>query len=684
MVSSVMKRYLLFLVFFFLIGKICLSQKQSVSVDTVHIQLLIDSCRNAIGTNALIIGQNTLDRIKSIFPAADEKTKRFLKISEASLLRIMGNVYKNHFSDFPKALEYYKKCMEISKEANDKVNWGGVLMNSGIIYSELHQYERASDYLKRGLKMFIEANSRRGIAFCFQSIGGLYTILRQDSLALSFYEQSFQIFTELNEKSNASLQLNNIANIYKIQGKLKEALDNYRVALKMSEETGDSANVAICLAGIGEILEKTNKTKEAERNYLRALPNATLEIKMQIFNALKDMYNKQKRYEDAFKMYDRYILTKDSLFKQHNAEEIEKNRMRTDFEEQQARLKAEREKEAAIAEEKDKRQRTIIWSIAAGLFLVVVFSVFILNRWRVTQNQKKIIEIQKAEVEKQRELAENRRIIAEEQNKIIEKSKQIIEQHNKDITDSIHYASRIQRALLTSDEYIGRYLKDFFILFRPKDIVSGDFYWAFSPSESSDKQTFFIACCDCTGHGVPGAFMSLLNISFLNEALIEKKLRDTDQILNDVRSNVIRALNPDGKSEAKDGMDAVLCAIDFKNNLLHASCANNPVWLLQNGKINEIAPDKMPVGLHSTMNPFKKNTTQLNKNDIIYIFTDGYADQFGGPKGKKFKYRQLEEVLLANHHLPMNEQKDILDKTYNNWKGDLEQVDDVLVIGIKV
>jgi serine phosphatase RsbU (regulator of sigma subunit) len=162
-------------------------------------------------------------------------------------------------------------------------------------------------------------------------------------------------------------------------------------------------------------------------------------------------------------------------------------------------------------------------------------------------------------------------------------------------------------------------------------------------------------------------------------------MREPEKILNDVRSNIVKALNPDGSADAKDGMDAVLCAFDLKNKILHAACANNPIWYIQNGKLNKILPDKIPVGSHTNMSQsFTKHTIRLQAGDSVYLFTDGYADQFGGPKNKKFRYKQLEETLLANVHLPMKEQKDVLDKTFENWKGNYDQVDDVLAIGIRI
>jgi len=229
--------------------------------------------------------------------------------------------------------------------------------------------------------------------------------------------------------------------------------------------------------------------------------------------------------------------------------------------------------------------------------------------------------------------------------------------------------------------------KPFFILYRPKDIVSGDFYHALAHRHTgSNREIFYMCTADCTGHGVPGALMSMMGISHLNESIIEKNLIRPNEILDNVRKGIIASLNPEGsEEESKDGMDCVLCAYDFENMTLEFACANNPLWLVRDGAVTEYAPDKMPVGKYGEeMKPFSLQKIDLKKGDVIYTFTDGYADQFGGPKGKKFKYKQLQEKLLSNCSLPMEDQKRILESTLDEWRGNLEQVDDILVIGVRI
>lgn len=265
--------------------------------------------------------------------------------------------------------------------------------------------------------------------------------------------------------------------------------------------------------------------------------------------------------------------------------------------------------------------------------------------------------------------------------KEISHQRDLIEEKNKDIVSSINYAKRIQTALLASDTLLNKNMPEHFVLYKPKDIVSGDFYWG----EAVDGK-FLLCTGDCTGHGVPGAFMSLLGISFLNEIVIERKIVRPDLIFNQLRDDIIRTLNPAGTlEEGRDGMDAVLCSFDFANHKLEFSCSNNPLWVIRENKLIEFKPDKQPIGMYEgELKPFALQEFPIQKGDMIYAFTDGYADQFGGEKGKKFKYKHFQEELLKNHMKPVAEQRAILDDIIEKWKGSLEQVDDILVIGIRI
>lgn len=267
-----------------------------------------------------------------------------------------------------------------------------------------------------------------------------------------------------------------------------------------------------------------------------------------------------------------------------------------------------------------------------------------------------------------------------EQKNEIEKQKHLVDEKQKEILDSINYAKRIQTALMANSKLLSENLSEHFVLFKPKDIVAGDFYWAARLPDS-----FIYITADSTGHGVPGAFMSLLNISKLNDA-INQRITRPDLVLNEVKSGIIRALNPEGsQEESKDGMDAILCKLDRHNMKLQFAAANNSFCIIRNKTMINCKADKMPVGKsHDDSALFTFNEVSLEKGDMIFTYTDGYGDQFGGPDGKKFMHKQLRKILVEIADLPVAEQRAILDQRFESWKGALEQVDDVLVIGVRV
>ncbi len=279
------------------------------------------------------------------------------------------------------------------------------------------------------------------------------------------------------------------------------------------------------------------------------------------------------------------------------------------------------------------------------------------------------------------------KIVKERTAEVVEQ-KHLIEEKHKEITDSINYAERIQRSFLATKDVLDENLKDYFVFFKPKDVVSGDFYWAASTGSTTNNQ-FILVTADSTGHGVPGAIMSLLNITSLEKA-IEHHTKPAE-ILNYTRKSIIERLKKDGSAEGgKDGMDCSLIAFDFSNNKMVYAAANNPVWIVRKNEegiseIIETKPDKMPVGKHDKQDvPFSQHEIILQKGDVVYTLTDGFPDQFGGEKGKKFMSKNLRELLASNSHLSMPEQKTLLENTFKNWVGNLEQIDDVTIIGVRI
>jgi len=297
---------------------------------------------------------------------------------------------------------------------------------------------------------------------------------------------------------------------------------------------------------------------------------------------------------------------------------------------------------------------------------------------KLEDQNKKLIEInQNLEIKVQERTKE---VI--DKNKILEEQKNKLNELYKDLSDSVRYAKRIQTALLPCEDYINKVLKENFIYFKPKDVVSGDFYWV---KEIGDH--IIISVADCTGHGVPGGFMSMLGISFLNEVVKRQEINTTAQVLEEMRQYIISCMQQHGAfGEQKDGMDISLIEIDKNSLKAQYSGANNPIYIyrINTNILEEIKPDKMPIGIHLKMDSFTNHQFQLNKGDIIYMFSDGFADQFGGEKGKKYKYKTFRELLLNNANEDMGKQLAFIENEFNSWRGDFEQIDDVTIFGIKI
>ena len=391
-----------------------------------------------------------------------------------------------------------------------------------------------------------------------------------------------------------------------------------------------------------------------------AEPAGIKELIRDAYLGLSQCYELKKDNTNALLFHKKYSLVKDSLTDELNNQQVRDLEINYETEKKNKEIELLTQRTVNQGLEADKR-KVILFATLISLLGVVILSVVLYNRFRLKKKSHQELEQTNIEINYQ---------------------KSLIEIKNKEITDSINYARRIQRVLLTSDKYISKYLNVFFILNKPKAIVSGDFYWAVEIDNS-----FIIVTADCTGHGVPGAFMSLLGINYLNEIVIEQKITQPDLILNALRSAIIEALNPEGSNEAegKDGMDLVLCKYDFTSMQLTFSCANNPLWIYRQGEFMDFKADKMPVGKSPKEDvPFNLQTVALQKGDVVYTFTDGYADQFGGPKKKKLMTGKFKELILSIQHLPIKEQHDYLNDFIEDWMKDSEQVDDILVIGVKI
>ncbi len=598
-----------------------------------------------------------------------------------------GLIYYSQ-GNYSKALDYFFSALKIDEEllAKAKSNNDKELINKykyeiarrfgniGLVYDSQDSFDKALSYYLKALALFEEMGNKYKVCAALGNIGNVYKDKGHAASALDCYSRAIKIAADLDDQNGVERNLGNMGILYFEKGDYVNALAHFSRALTIAEEIGDQNRIPIWMDNLGSIYLIQNNFPKAEALFESALKKySDLEDKFGMMDAnkhLSDLFFKSKRFEKSLEHYKIAMALKDSLFNEEKNNEITHKELNYEFEKKEALVKADTDKQAAIAESESRKQKIIIASGGLVLLLVLLFAGFVFRTLQFTRKQKLQIEHQK----------------------------ELVEEKQKEILDSIHYAKRIQTALLPSEKYIDKSLKllagnsaseknNYFIIYKPKDIVSGDFYYAQTHKRpGAETEILYLATADCTGHGVPGAFMSMLGVSFLNEAIVEKNIAATNEILHDVRNSLITSLNQEGsEEESKDGMDCVLCAFDFSKMQMHFTAANNPLWLLRDGILIEYKPDKVPVGRYGdVLKPFTQHTIELLKGDTIYTFTDGYADQFGGPKGKKFKYKHLQEKIIASAALPLAEQKKSLINIFDDWKGKLEQIDDVLLIAIRI
>ncbi|NUM50323.1 MAG: SpoIIE family protein phosphatase [Flavobacteriales bacterium] len=502
---------------------------------------------------------------------------------------------------------------------------------------------------------------RKSLSAALNNLGYVYENKGQIKNSLIYYQKALKIDEEIGDKYAMAYNLNNIGGVYLNRGQIENGLKYYHKSLKIREEIGDKTGMANSLNNIGIIYNNQgqieNALEYAHKGMLLAKELGFPKFIKSASELLYKLYKKQNKGMEALEMYQLYIAMRDSTNNLETQAIVIKQQTQYEYEKQKALDDAEHEKQLAIEKEAKAKQKVITFATVGGLILVAIFLVFVFNRLQVTRKQKNVIEEQKT---------------------VVEKAHHELEEKNKEIMDSITYAKRIQSAILPPTKLVKEYLRESFILYKPKDIVAGDFYWM----EHKNGKILF-AAADCTGHGVPGAMVSVVCNNGLNRSVREHGLTDPGKILDKTREIVIQEFEKSDE-DVKDGMDISLCGLDLNNKTLSWSGANNPLWIIRNNEILEYKADKQPIGKYAESKPFTTHQIQLGKGDSIYIFTDGYQDQFGGEKGKKFKAAKLRELLLSIQHEPMEKQRELIDQAFEAWKGSLEQVDDVCVIGVRV
>ena len=603
------------------------------------------------------------------------------KFGEGRIYVLMANA-NFQLARYDIALGHYQEALPIFEEINSTQGIAAVLNGMAVIYFSQNFYDKALEMHFKKLELSRNIGDESEIGNTLNNIGNTYSQIASDTLtkmfgpnfadsiknnpsdkyleffrdAIDYYKQALEVWERIDDKAEVAGTLYNLGLTHLNSGRPDLALDYLERASVLNKEVNNQRMQADLYLRIGQVSLSNGNISEAAQ-YLHQSLELALELDIKntleyVYLNLSDLYSKLRNFEQALIYYQSYSGVKDAMNQKEKMDMISEMQVKYETEateKENALLTVQ--SELAEAELRQTRIILTITILAIGVFLVMVVQLIRQNNLKKKAN---------------RELVDSNALITEQK---------------KEITDSIQYASRIQNAMLPPGDYIDTLLPERFIIYMPRDIVSGDYYYI----TEKDNKVICVAA-DCTGHGVPGAFMSMLGIAFLNEIISKTTELHTDEMLGELRTQVIKHLHQTGKEgENQDGMDLALYIADLKNMTIEFSGANNPLFIFRNGEMIEAKADKMPIGIHTrAKESFTRHNLDLQKGDMIYTFSDGYPDQFGGPNQKKFMIKKFKDMLAKIYNKSMEEQRHHLEAVLADWMSETEQVDDILVIGVRV
>tara|TARA_R110001592_G_scaffold168852_2_gene405217 strand:- start:227 stop:2521 length:2295 start_codon:yes stop_codon:yes gene_type:complete len=686
----------------------------------------------------------------------------------SSYYELMGDTYWQ-LSEFQKSITAYHRSLEEYLKQGEKVNAGYMHSNIAYVFMDMGKYEDSFNSLQEALKIAEQEKNEALEILTLNYLANLYSYMNQFYKSIETYRKSLNYYTRKKNPKNIQMCLNNIGAMLMQLNNLDSAQIYFHQSLDIGKKIGDTKNISNGLLNLGCISYLKKEYPKAEKifkealiynlergddsqlfkNYInlsnvyfnlnklkasyqyamkaKEIANRTENIKSlsSVHSSLASYYKIKKDYKNALENYEIHVQLQDSILGLEQTKQI--NGLAAKYENERKELeiknleKDKQLKEVLLSENEIKLQKEGMYRVGLiiGIGFVLTIAIFIFIGYKNKSKSHEIISKQK---------------------QIVEAAHHELEEKNQEIMDSITYAKRIQNAILPPLKVVKEYLTESFILYKPKDIVAGDFYWMESVSlrhsgldpessknknsttqneiagQASNDDIVLFAAADCTGHGVPGAMVSVVCNNGLNRSVREYGLTDPGEILNKTREIVIAEFEK-SEDEVKDGMDIALCSLRFnvkgsmlKENketlnseheiaaLLEYAGAHNPLWIIRPNhlskektphqvleyELTEIKANKQPIGQFDNPEPYTTHTFELEKGDSIYIFSDGYVDQFGGEKGKKFKAKAFRELLLSIQDQSMEEQKTIIDKAFEKWRGDLEQIDDVCIIGVRI
>ncbi len=708
--------------------------KKSTSADSVRLKI-----SNTISEYYWKAGQYS--KAKSIADKVRQKARQSgLKNIQAEALTNLGIIsdYKSHYD---KAVNYYNKALKIYRSIDDEKGIGDCYGNLGLIFWKKGEHDKALEFFHKALRLQKKLGQKRSQALTYNNIGIIHERQSHNKKAKKYYKKSLTLQKELDNKYGIALTYNNLGVVHQGQDQFLQALSYYRKSLRLRKEIGNKKDIAESYSNIGSIftqiykedtLHPGNSTasevpphfkdihlldsayyyqKKAfqlhkslnlpgeltyslmglgnilfyKKQFEKAIPFykrvsfiadtiGALTQRYKSFKKLSHSYKKIGHTDSALYYYKRYADLQDSAHSLKSQEKMAELEAKYEKVKRQKRIE-ELEEEKKVQRAQLKYNRMLLWGTGGVLLLVLVFAAILYNRFRVIQYQKGVID----------------------------KHRSVLETKNKEITDSINYAKNIQQALLKEEDHVSTTLPPHFVLLKPQATVSGDFHWSIKKGKE-----WYIAVADCTGHGVPGAFLTMLGTAYLNEITSKPGQITPAEILDQLRDRFIKELGENtaenGSWRLRDGMDISLLRVNLSTYKAQWAGANNPLYVIRSNertaldisckrqvthegnRLFELGPDKQPIGYTANPAPFTNNTFQLLPQDRLYQFSDGFPDQFGGPKGKKFMYKRFKRLLMDLYSTAMPEQKSQLNETIENWmaQNEEEQIDDICVMGVKI
>lgn len=645
--------------------------------------ILKDTLLMAQANNNLGIAYYYMGVYDSSIRYYDVALKIYEELNHTGRIDVMFNNASNYYAkgNLKQALKIYLESAEGYEELGNQYNKGLCLHNAGQLYVTIDLLDDAETVLKEALDIFEKVDSKIYIAQSKMLIASVYETTERSDEALALYLESYKAFNMLQD-------IPSLASITRAIGVLYTNKENYKEAekyLKQSQEFGLESNnepeLLKTYLEYGKVffyLKNYNKAlayyEKSESLILKTKENRKLQ---EIYNAKYGAHKELGNYEKALFYHEMYAQQKDSLINQEKIKELaqlEETFKSKQKQSQIEQLEIDKNLQHEIIENQKAKQKLLYASLVLGCIVIVLiaFGLYSKNKTnKIIKKQKELVE------ETNEELNQTNEEIAAQRDEI-ESQKNAVEEAHQEIKDSIIYAKRIQNAILPAPSVINENIPESFILYKPKDVVAGDFYWL-----EPGKNTVLFAVADCTGHGVPGAMVSVVCHNAMNRAVREFGLTEPGLIL-DKTCEIVVAEFEKSEDDVKDGMDIALCSLS--GNTLQYAGAHNPLWIIRNNEILETKADKQPIGKFENKTLFFTHNIELQKGDSIYIFSDGFADQFGGEKDKKFGSKRMKELLISIQDKTMSEQNEILNLTLTNWvnQGKDIQIDDVCVMGLKI